>query len=112
MYNVLIRLIICLLSSTVQCDLIESIMQSSLQISSQNLDVKCSELLFLTGLLSKPGVPGLLLEKASPRGKGDLLTLATDSKSKYDFSPFRLYSDTLMGGGRDGLPPLPGSAVL
>jgi len=52
------------------------------------------------GRRSKDGVLGLLLEKASPRGKGDRLTLAILSKSKYDFSPLLLYSETLIGGGR------------
>jgi hypothetical protein len=63
------------------------------------------------GRRSNPGVLGLLLENASPRGKGDLFTLATLSRSKYDFSPLLLYSDTLIGGGRIALL-VPVSAVL
>lgn len=63
------------------------------------------------GRRSNDGVLGLLLENASPRGKGDLFTLATLSRSKYDFSPLLLYSETLIGGGRKVLL-APVSAVL
>jgi acyl-CoA synthetase (AMP-forming)/AMP-acid ligase II len=64
---------------------------------------KSSELFIRTGRRSNEGVLGLLLENASPRGKGDLFTLAILSRSKYDFSPLLRYSDTLIGGGRNVL---------
>jgi hypothetical protein len=72
--------------------------------------VRYSELFM--GRRSKPGVPGLLVEKPSPRGRGDLFTLAIDSRSKYDFSPFLPYSETLIGGGRRELLMLPVSPIL
>jgi len=72
---------------------------------------KGSMLFTRAGRRSNDGVLGLLLENASPRGKGDLFTLATLSRSKYDFSPLLLYSDTLIGGGRMVLL-APVSAVL
>lgn len=50
------------------------------------------------GLRSNVGVPGLLVDRASLL-RGDLLAVATASRSKYDPAP-GLYSETLIGGGR------------